>query len=535
MLESDTSSVPAALAPIAPSERIDALDVIRGFALLGIFLMNVEWFNRPIADLGAGMPADAQGVDWLAGWLIHVFVRGKFWTLFSLLFGMGFAVMLARAESAGRDFVVPYLRRIVALAIFGACHFIFLWAGDILFAYSLGAALLLLLFYARPSWIFAGVLACIGLGAATRLDGFFSAASALAIAIVLALYLRKEIGAHLFARRWHLLTRWHVLTLVCWPVSLVVLAGAVAKASVPMGVAAAIVALAGWLATRYHEPESMRTLRAGAFFYLGPFLTMALLGALMTWQPQLRHQPDAKQLEQQQKQRTEHVEEMREETRIMSGDSYVAAVEYRAKKFPEEAAQNLGFATLVVAMFLMGVWFVRSGVMRRTREHLPLFRKLAFVGLPIGLAMGIAGALITTTHVPGQNDLQFQTAMGLTMAGNLPACLGYASLVVLMLHSGGWLSRISVLAPVGRMALTNYLMQSLLQCLFFYGFFLGHWGLGRAWQLLFVFVVYALQVAFSHWWLARFQYGPMEWLWRCITYWRWQPMLRNAGAAQPIR
>ena len=75
MQESDTSSVPAALAPIAPSERIDALDVIRGFALLGIFLMNVEWFNRPIADLGAGMPADAQGVDWLAGWLLMVDVE----------------------------------------------------------------------------------------------------------------------------------------------------------------------------------------------------------------------------------------------------------------------------------------------------------------------------------------------------------------------------------------------------------------------------------------------------------------------------
>jgi hypothetical protein len=65
---------------------------------VGIFLMNIEWFNRPFAAFNEGIPRDATGLDWLASWFIAYFVAGKFWTIFSLLFGMGFAVMLVRAE-----------------------------------------------------------------------------------------------------------------------------------------------------------------------------------------------------------------------------------------------------------------------------------------------------------------------------------------------------------------------------------------------------------------------------------------------------
>lgn len=111
--------------------------------------------------------------------------------------------------------------------------------------------------------------------------------------------------------------------------------------------------------------------------------------------------------------------------------------------------------------------------------------------------------------------------------GNLPTCLAYVSLVILMLHSNSVLSKIRVLAPFGRMALTNYLMQSFIQASFFYGWGLGNFGMGRAQQLGFAIVVICLQVLFSHWWLARFRYGPMEWIWRGITYWH-IPELKNA-------
>jgi uncharacterized membrane protein YeiB len=84
------------------------------------------------------------------------------------------------------------------------------------------------------------------------------------------------------------------------------------------------------------------------------------------------------------------------------------------------------------------------------------------------------------------------------------------------------------------MALTNYLMQSLIQASFFYGWGMGHFGMGRASQLGFAVAVIAGQILFSHWWLARFRYGPMEWLWRGITYWT-VPALRIEDDALKVQ
>ena len=122
------------------------------------------------------------------------------------------------------------------------------------------------------------------------------------------------------------------------------------------------------------------------------------------------------------------------------------------------------------------------------------------------------------SHTPGDRYDGWGIAVGLSLLGNLPACLGYVGLVVLMLHSQTVFSRIRVLGPLGRMALTNYLAQSLICAIYFYGYALGHWGMPRAQQVLFVLVIYAAQIVFSHWWLSRFHYGPMEWLWRGLTY-----------------
>ena len=172
---------PEPFTPVAEGQRIEALDVVRGFALLGIFLMNIEWFNRPIAALGIeGMPRGLTGADWLASWFIAYFVQGKFWTIFSLLFGMGFAVMLVRAERAGREFIKVYLRRILALAVFGALHFIYVWEGDILFSYAVGALGLLIVLYGRARPLLVAGAALVGLGFVTDSDLFFRVAGGLA-------------------------------------------------------------------------------------------------------------------------------------------------------------------------------------------------------------------------------------------------------------------------------------------------------------------------------------------------------------------
>ena len=211
--------------------------------------------------------------------------------------------------------------------------------------------------------------------------------------------------------------------------------------------------------------------------------------------------------------------------RVLTQGSYAQAIDMRARAFPEKVANDGGFALALVAMFLIGSWLVRSGIMGNTGAHLALFRKLAVIGLPVGIGLGLLGSLIAVSHTAGDEFDGFLMARGLAMLGNLPACLGYVGLVVLMLHSNSFWSRIRVLAPAGRMALTNYLTQSVICSLIFFGYGLGQWGMARAWQVLFVLGVFALQVAFSHWWLARYRYGPMEWLWRAFTY-RQTPLMR---------
>ena len=140
--DASDQAVPVAaveLAPVAESQRIDVLDVLRGFALIGILMMNIEWFNRSIAVLTAP-DLGLRDFDHAAGFLVKVFVEGKFYKLFSLLFGMGFAVMLLRAEEAGRPFIAWFARRAGVLLLIGLAHSVFLWTGDILHDYAIGEA-----------------------------------------------------------------------------------------------------------------------------------------------------------------------------------------------------------------------------------------------------------------------------------------------------------------------------------------------------------------------------------------------------------
>ena len=88
--------------------------------------------------------------------------------------------------------------------------------------------------------------------------------------------------------------------------------------------------------------------------------------------------------------------------------------------------------------------------------------------------------------------------------------------------------RLNVLAPYGRTALTNYVFQSVLGTFIFYG-----WGLGLLTELrniytfLLAIVVLTIQIIISKWWMRKFYYGPFEWLWRSLTWWKWMPMLKK--------
>ncbi len=617
--------------PIPTDQRIEALDVVRGFALIGIFMMNIEYFNRAMQAMGEGIPLTATGIDWIATWFVNYFVQGKFWTIFSLLFGMGFAVMMTRAERAGRPFLKPYLRRILALAVFGAVHFIFLWPGDILFSYAVAAGALLILMHGTWCYIVGAMVIAFGLG--FLFDGFFAFVAGLAMVGLMALYMRNE---RLVSIRGLQLP---IVAVVLLSIGILVSIAAIVfwalphgpkEPRIPLSLIGPLVMVIGWLSARYHNPVSKRGVRLGvtAYLFMGsmmfvggvsqylapvdPDVPAAIVAATATAtaaatattaatataaaaatttpattaneiatlsasnakdktpetvsdakvektsekvaektsdiksdiksdsKPNSKSDsksdkmsntksekaaPEKTEAEKKAEKKAEkakrlatQAEEKRNEERVFSQGTYLEGVEMRALEFPGKVAGDAGFATVLIGMFLLGVWFVRSGVMENTAGHLPFFRKLALIGIPLGVGLGLLGSLFAVSHVPGNTTDGFNLGRGIQTLGNLPACLGYVGLVVLMLHSKTVFAKISILAAPGRMALTNYLMQSLICALYFYGYGLGHWGMPRGQQLLFVVVVYSLQIALSHWWLARFKYGPMEWLWRGFTY-----------------
>lgn len=139
---SDDLAYKQVLIPIQDNQRINVMDILRGFALIGIIFMNIEWFNRPISDL-MEFDFSQTGIDWGASWLIKVFIEGKFYKIFSILFGMGFAVMLFCAQDKGRPFSAWFVRRMLVLFVLGMGHLVFLWGGDILHDYAVGGLLLL--------------------------------------------------------------------------------------------------------------------------------------------------------------------------------------------------------------------------------------------------------------------------------------------------------------------------------------------------------------------------------------------------------
>lgn len=413
----------AGMQPIVAGERIASLDVLRGFALLGILLMNIEGFVGPLMAALGGIDPTLTGADWWADAAIYILVQGKFYALFSLLFGMGFAVLLDRAMDAGVGGGWLYLRRLLVLLLIGTVHAVLIWAGDILMVYAAMGFVLLLFFRRTP---------------ASRL-------------------------------------RWWGVGLFLVPIALT------------------------WLFAL--SIEAMRS---------DPEAAAAVAEALAA-----------------------------------QGDGFAALIEQQRQaygpdgSYGETVATNIEvvrqmfgsylpfFGPTVLGYFLIGAWFIRSGLMRDPAAHLGTFRRLALVGLPLGLALVLLGAWMMPEADMGRMDLAAAISTTATMVGSALMALGYLGGVVVLVHDGRWGGRMAVLAPVGRMALSNYLAQSIICTLVFYGYGLGLFEqLPRLWQVPFVFALFALQVAWSHWWMARFRFGPAEWLWRSLSYLRPQPMRR---------
>ena len=180
-------------------------------------------------------------------------------------------------------------------------------------------------------------------------------------------------------------------------------------------------------------------------------------------------------------------------------------------------ARGLGLAPVGAGLYRLG--FMQGSMPDET------YRRVAGIGLGIGLPMALAGVIVT--HLGDYAaPVAFSGQIPNTL-GTIPAALGYMSLIILWSRRGdSWLKR--RLAAAGRMALTNYLSQTVLGILTL-SVLLGDVSVSRTGILIFCLAVWALQLWWSSAWLSRFRFGPAEWLWRVATYCRGQ-QLRRAGA-----
>lgn len=383
--------------PVRTSERIDMLDAIRGFALFGILLMNLEAFNGPIMQAMSGIDPTLHGLDRIADAFIYIFVQGKFWTLFSLLFGIGFAIMYDSAARSGGDFRRIYKRRLWALLAIGAAHGILVWEGDILFTYALAGFVLL----------------------------------------------------------------WRM------------------KSDTP--------------------PRLVRILMV----YCAPLAMLAFAGAMAG-----SHDDGA-----------DIAKMMAEESRFQGHSPYLATLQWRAGYFLQSLGNLVILLPMAAAVFALGVRLHRLGWSRPASSADDGGGRAAIYCYLAGLALMLASISISPDVSPVRIDAVFATVNILNMLAGLLMCLGMYFGLRWLWPRAWFQTRLALLVPLGRMALSNYLGQSLICTLIFSGYGLGYFQqLPRAWHIPFAMAVIAAQAAFSTWWLSRFSMGPAEFLWRWLTY-----------------
>jgi uncharacterized protein len=188
-----------------------------------------------------------------------------------------------------------------------------------------------------------------------------------------------------------------------------------------------------------------------------------------------------------------------------------------------EANGFIVILTRVLGIFLFGLYFWRQGYLKQPSLHMAWWKRAQILGLVIGLVGNAGCVFIDLVFHPSPMRPSLMTVVLFVLQSfSVPALsLGYVATLVRLWQDPEWQQRLMPFSYVGRMALTNYLMQSLICTTIFYSYGLGLYGrVGPLLDLPLAFVIYGLQVPFSRWWLSTHRYGPMEWVWRRMTYGR---------------
>ena len=494
------TATPITLTPVATDQRINALDILRGFALIGILLMNIEWFSRPVGSIGT-FDIELSGIDHGVGWLIRCFVEGKFYKLFALLFGMGFTVMLTQAMRKDRPFGAWFSRRMLVLFVFGMLHMFFVWEGDILHDYAIAGLFMLGLIYLLRK---------------KRFEKYNNPQSILKLAlwwlsIPILIASLTGLGFGSFFDRQSVSEQWQENQEIRALVTELETKAAEAKESPSIEQSGLSEDTSDVVLDDEQNSEPAQT-ESGTNEQ----------NAVGSDDIEPTHQEQAQEIfiEEQ-----ELAQDAEDEIAALSQGDFWQATEFRVKASIKWLAFTPFFAlTMLLPIFLLGYWLVVSGAIKNHSQHPRLFGYMARIGIGVGLFVTIAG-LVIMGHPAVEHIMPIQAVGNVLFAGGqFFMAAGYLGVLIRLLDSPKWHKVLVNLAPMGRMALTNYIMHSLILAGIFYGYAGGFYGeISRAPQMLIVFAIVVVQIPLSNLWLKHYQFGPLEWLWRSLTYKARQP------------
>ncbi len=410
------------VSPVQSNEREIFMDVLRGFAIFGIFIANLNafaWYDF-VTPVSTGRWLTPRW-DTKMLFLHHMFVEGKFYSIFSFLFGWGVSLQIRRLEVKGIKAFSLVKRRLATMLLLGAFHLL-LWPGDIVFFYALLGFILLPLFRLTNKQLFI-------------------------IGIILVLSPILLYGLKML---------FPVLT---YPSDLLFRTGGMVDEKLN-GVT---------------SEESFRNLIHSK-----------------SWLD------------------------------ILKGDIAGFFYRYGDLFFISRISKVLG-------MMMIGVAMGRGNYYKRIAPN----KKLLFYIIILGIALGLPANYMLANYMQNSSGAYYKlTTDGLyqTIAyalGVAPLASAYTALFILLFQTAAGKKLLSIFAPVGKMAFSNYILQTLIGNFVFYNAGLGYMEkVGPVYYTLFGIIVFLIQIFASTAWFRYFNYGPLEWLWRSATYKRWQPLIK---------
>ena len=402
------------LGAVRPKERIEVIDILRGFALFGMLLVNMRVFSGP-GELSTHLFTGSA--DRVASGLIQFFAWDKFLSLFSFLFGLGFALQMGRAKARGSRFAPLYCRRLLGLLLIGLLNGLLLATVEALQAYALLGFLLFFFRHRSPRTILITAFVCL---------------------------------------------------------------------LIPIGRDAVELKLRE---IRLANPQAAEEIR----------------------------REDA-----------DRAAARRARLEAYSKGTYGEIVAHRAK-FWKRLYFSLdwypGLLGTEFVMFLLGLYAGRRRIFENIPTHLAFIRKMLWRVLALALVCTSVSYAMSQLTDPVMPYLTRPLQTLLWSVGAPGLSFFYASAIILLAQREAWKSRLAPLARAGRMPLSNYLLQSLVCTTIFYSYGLGLYGqVGPAVGVVLTASIFVLQILLSVWWMQRYRFGPMEWLWRTLTYGKFQPM-----------